>query len=107
MPTRYQVFCDNLSGMTWQPALGGETVQECIDSIQNGVGSVIPSQHWMYHIYILHHNNVPYWGKKPDVYRYVKSVAGSECKRGGRGLDYALTIWEDDWLFTDKLFTSG
>ena len=36
MPDYYQVFCDNLSGMTHCPALGGETLQECIDSIQNG-----------------------------------------------------------------------
>ena len=105
MPTNYQVFCDNLSGMTWCPALGAETLEECIDSIQNGVGSTIPSKHWVYHIYIFHKGKVPYWGKRPDVYRFVKTVAGSECKiQKSRGLDYALTIWEDNWLFADKLF---
>jgi len=110
MPTKYQVFCDDMSGMTWCPALGGETIEECVSFIQNGVGSVIPSQHWMYHIYDLHSEKVR-GGKKIDVYKYVKSVAGSECKKGGGCLDYALTIWEDSrlkkegkWLFTDKIW---
>lgn len=105
MPTKYQVFVDNLSGVMWCPTLGGETVEECIDCILNGNLVPLPSQHWMYYIYVLHQEKVPYWGKKPDIYKIVKSVAGSECKKGGRSLDYALTIWEEDtWLFTDKVF---
>jgi len=104
MPTKYQVFVDNFSGMVWCPALGAETLEEAVSNIQEGVGSHMPSQHWMYHVYVLHHQKVPYWGAKPDVYRCVKSVAGSLCKRGGRSLDYALTVWEDSWLFTDKMF---
>ena len=100
MPDKYTVFCDNLSGMTWCPTLGGGTFEECVDSIQNrGV-----SQHWIYHIYVLHQEKVPYWGAHPDVYRCVKSVAGSESRGRGRGLEYALTIWEGNWLFTDKMF---
>jgi hypothetical protein len=99
MPDYYQVFCDNLSGMTHCPALGGETLQECFDSIQNG------SQHWLYHIYVFHDGSVPYWGKRPDVYRFLRTVAGSQCKiQNSRCLDYALTTWEDNWLFTDKMF---
>ena len=102
MPTKYQVFVDNLSGMTWCPALGADTLEDAVENITESYPT--PSQHWMYHVYILHREKVPYWGAKPDVYRRVKSVAGSECKKGGRGLDYALTVWEDSWLFTDKMW---
>jgi len=91
--------------MTWCPALGGETVEECIDSIQNGVGSTLPSQHWMYYIYVLHQQKVPFWGAKPDVYKHVKAVGGalvsSIAVRYKEGLHYALTTWNDSWLFTD------
>jgi hypothetical protein len=109
MPTKYQVFCDNLSGMTWCPALGAETLEEAVSNIQEGaVGQRSPSQHWMYHVYILHQQKVPYWGAKPDVYKHVKTVAGALVSptvvRRKEGLQYALTIWEEGWLFADNLF---
>ena len=105
MPTKYQVFVDNLSGFTWIPALGADTLEEAVESIQNGYGH---SQHWMYYVYVLHQERVPYWGARTDVYKHVKAVAGSLVEpiyiRHKGGLNYALTTWESGWLFGDNLF---
>lgn len=103
MPDKYQIFCDNLSGMTWCPNLGGNTLKECVQSITEQ-----SSQHYIYYIYELHQENVSYWGVKPDIYRYVRAVAGRSVEpiniRHKEGFYYALTIWEDNWLFADCLF---
>ena len=103
--TKYQVFVDNLSGFTWVPALGADTLAETVEAIQNRPGH---SQHWMYYIYALHESRVPLWGTKPDVYRFVKAVAGSLVEpallqRCRGGMEYALTTWSGppDWLFCD------
>ena len=106
MPTKYQVFCDNLSGMTVCPALAADTLEEAVANIQDGVvGHHSPSPHWMYYIYVLHEQKVPFWGAKPDVYKHVKVVGGalvsSAAVRHKEGLHYALTTWDDSWLFTD------
>jgi hypothetical protein len=93
--------------MTCLPALSGETLQECVNNITNGlVGCRKPSQNYMYYIYNVHQQQIPYWGKRVDVYCYVKAVAGSSVEyiRHKEGLQYAITNWEDEWLFTDKLF---
>jgi len=105
MPTKYIVFVDNLSGFTWVPALGADTLEEAVEEIQNRFGH---SQHWMYYIYVLHQERVPYWGAKPDIYKHVKAVGGSLVEpismRHKEGLGYALTTWESGWLFADVLF---
>lgn len=111
MPTKYQVFVDNLSGFTLVPALGADTLEEAVDAIQNRPGH---SQHWMYYIYVLHQPRVHFWGAKTDVYKHVKAVAGSLVEpislRHKEGLEYALTTWESlrsgvaDWLFCDNMF---
>jgi hypothetical protein len=107
MANKYQIFCDNLSGMTWCPNLGGNTLEESIQNIKEQLSQ--SSQHYMYYIYALHQENVSYWGQKPDIYRYVNAVAGRSVEpiniRHKEGLYYALTIWEEDkWLFADRLF---
>jgi hypothetical protein len=111
MPTKYQVFVDNLSGFTWCPALGGDTFEEAVEAIKNGHGH---SQHWMYYIYILHQERILFWGARTDVYRHVTTVAGAQVNpisiRHKEGMGYALTTWESlrsgtaDWLFADKLW---
>ena len=104
MPDKYQVFVDNLSGFTWLPALGADTLEEVVQAIH---GQSI-RQHWMYYIYVLHQERVPYWGARTDVYKHVKAVAGSLVEpiyiRHKGGLEYALTTWESGWLFCDNLF---
>ena len=101
MPAKYQIFCDNLSGMSYCPKLSGNTLQECVKSItENG------SPHWMHYIYVLHEEKVPYWGARPDVYLNVKAVAGRLVEpisiRHKEGLQYALTLWDgSSWLFAD------
>ena len=108
MPTKYQVFCDTLGGMKCCPALCADTLEEAVQNIQEGVGPHTPSQHWMYYIYELHQERVPYWGAKPDVYKHIKAVGGRLVSpvsmRHKEGLLYALTTWEDGWLFADVLF---
>jgi hypothetical protein len=108
MPTKYQVFVDNLSGMTWCPTLGADTLEDAVENITESCPT--PSQHWMYYIYILHQEKVTYWGATTDVYRHVKAVAGTLVKPETvihkRGLEYALIKWSDaaSWLFADILF---
>lgn len=104
MPTKYQVFCDNLSGMTCCPSLGADTLEDAVQNIQEGTSS----QHWMYYIYVLYQERVPYWGRKVDVYKHVKALGGSfvtpMAVRHREGLLYTLTTWEEGWLFADVLF---
>lgn len=108
MPTKYQVFSDNLSGFTFCPSLCADTLEEAVQNITEGLSDGrVPSQNWMYYIYVLHSEKVPYWGAKPDVYKYVKAVSGKHLTYTNhtQGLFYALTTWDDNsWLFTDKLF---
>lgn len=110
MPTKYQVFVDNLSGFTWCPALDADTLEEAVQNIKEKP----PHQHWMFYIYVLHQERVRYWGVSTDVYKYVKAVAGSQVDplsiRHKEGLGYALTAWQIinsgsvDWLFADKIY---
>ena len=110
MPTKYQVFCDNIHGMTWCPDLCADTLEEAVGNIQDGVvGSHSPSPYWMYYVYVLHEEKVPYWGCRADVYKHVKAVGGPLVSpmsvKHREGLLYALTNWEAGWLFADKLFS--
>jgi len=112
MPTKYQIFVDNLKGFTWCPALGADTLEEAVQNVTEYYPT--PSQHWVYYIYELHQERVIFWNAKTDVYKYVKTVAGSLVEpisiRHKEGLNYALTTWESlrsgsaDWLFADILF---
>jgi len=108
MPTKYQVFSDCMAGMTCRPALCADTLEEAVKNITEGLSDGhVPSQSWMYYIYVLHQEKVPYWGAKPDVYKYVRAVSGKHLTytHHTQGLLYALTTWDDNcWLFTDKLF---
>jgi hypothetical protein len=109
MPDKYQVFSDGLSGFTCQPRLSADTLEEAIQNIKEGTSNgYVPSQFWMYYIYVLHQEKIPYWGARPDVYKYVRAFSGQHVTytHHTQGLLYALTTWDEDnvWLFTDKLF---
>jgi hypothetical protein len=109
MAPKYQVFCDNLSGMTWCPTLCADTLEEAVKNVTEGLSDgSLPPQNWMYYIYVLHQEKVPYWGAKPDIYKYVRAVSGKHIiyTHHTEGLLYALTTWQAEagWLFADKLF---
>lgn len=108
MPTKYQVFSDNLSGFSPCPSLCADTLEEAVKNVTEGLSDGrLPSQNWMYYIYVLHQEKVPYWGAKPDIYKYVRAVSGKHITytHHTEGLFYALTTWDDNlWLFTDKVF---
>ena len=105
MDAKYIVFQDNLSGLTWIPQLGSETLKDTIQNITEGRAS----QSYMYFIYTQHEMKVPLFGTKFDTYKYVKAVAGSKVEPAfapnRQGLDYALSHQSSEvWLFTDKLW---
>jgi len=115
MTAKFIVFQDNLTGMTHRPELDGNTFADVSNNITEGVGAYIPSQHWMYFIYMLHEENVPVYGNRWKIYRYVKAIAGSKAEpifqNHRNGLLYALTnnsmSYESGnpaWFFSDKLF---
>jgi hypothetical protein len=114
-PAKFIVFQDNLTGMTHVPKLDGNTFADVSNNITEGVGAYVPSQHWMYFIYMLHEDNVPVYGNRWQVYRYVKAIAGSKVEpifqNHRSGLLYALTKegmsynnGDPAWFFSDKLF---
>jgi len=115
MTPKFIVFQDNLTGMTHRPQLDADTFADASNNIREGVCGYIPSQHWMYFIYMLHEENVPVYGGRWKVYRYVKAIAGSKVEEifqnHRAGLLYALTtkdMYYDGgnpaWFFSDKLF---
>ena len=98
---------DNIKGMTICPALGADNLAEAIQNITEGcVGAQQPNQHYMYFIYALHMERVPFFGTRVDYYRFVKTIAGSKVEpvlQNHRvGLEYALTADWDTWYFTDS-----
>lgn len=110
MPAKYVVFRDDLSGIVPVNILCADTLEEAVQNIHEGVNGSIPSQHWMYFIYVLYSEKVPIVASRFDVYKYVKAVAGVLVEREyvihKRGLQYALChqVDEKQWLFADKLF---
>jgi len=107
----YIVFQDNLKGMTFIPQMTGSDLGEVVQSIHEGtVGMSMPSQHYMYFIYKTHQTKVPYLNTKVNVYRFVKTVAGSKVEpifqKHKEGLEYAIDIGIEGygWVFTDKVF---
>ena len=108
---KFIVFQDSLKGMICLPPMESDTLEEAINYIHEGVvGMRTPSQMYMYYIYQIHTNQMLYLNNRVDVYRYVKSVAGSQVEpifiNHKTGLQYAIDIGIDDydWIFADNIF---
>ena len=97
--------------MTECPLLAGVDLAEVISGITNGVcGMQIPSQNYMYYIYRLHQYDLKIYNDKVDIYKFVKTVAGSTVEpmfqKHKEGLLYAIDFGNKswNWLFSDNLF---
>ena len=108
MDAQYIVFQDSFSGFKLEHRLGGDVLKEVIQNITEGIGSYIPSQHFMYFIYKKHEQNVPIIGTRFDTYIQEKAVAGKFVDKPRRGTDchqYALSHRSSSaWFFTDNMF---
>ena len=97
------VFIDNLSGLTHMPTCDCDTLEEALNNIEH-----VPNQNWFFHIYESHFKKVPIFAAKVrvDVFKYIKTVAGRSAMTHTRRevLQYAVTDYEEHWLFADKLF---
>lgn len=90
------------------PQLCGDSVEQVVQNITEGIGSYVPSQHFVYYIYENHESNVPIIGTRFDVYRFVKSVSGKKVEGVSRLMDshtWALTHKSSmAWFFSDDMF---